>query len=350
MSSRTTQAILLINLGSPDAPTAPAIARYLAEFLGDRRVVDIPKWLWYPILHGIILRRRPARLVPLYEMIWNHDVAPENGAPLKAITLAQANALQQHLDASQPESSYKVYWAMRYQNPSIGAVLQQIADDGIQDVVILPLYPQYSLTTTETVFDEIDRQIRTRGLSLKQRRITEYPTNPLYIHALVQSIQTYWQTHGQPDFAAGDQILLSFHGLPERNVRLGDPYQAQCNATHRALAEALNDALGVPHSAVRIAYQSRFGRQKWIQPYAIEELTQLAQSGARRVDVLCPGFSADCLETLEEVAHQLKAVFLESGGEQYHYIPCLNAHSAHIQMMAQLIQLVQLPHEQKQAN
>ncbi len=338
MSSPTPQAILLVNLGSPDAPTAPAIARYLGEFLGDRRVVDIPKWLWYPILHGIILRRRPARLVPLYEMIWNHDVAPENGAPLKAITLAQAEALQQHLDTHHSDQTFKIYWAMRYQNPALGAVLQQIADDDVQEIVVLPLYPQYSMTTTETVFDEIDRQIRARGLSLKQNRITEYPTHPLYIQALVQSIQAYWQTHGQPDFAAGDRLLLSFHGLPERNIRLGDPYQAQCNATRRALTEALHDALGVPPSAVEIAYQSRFGAQKWLQPYAIETLTQLAQSGARRVDVLCPGFSADCLETLEEVAHQLKAVFLDAGGTQYHYIPCLNTDNAHIEMMAQLTQ------------
>ena len=336
MSSRTTQAILLINLGSPDAPTAPAIARYLAEFLGDRRVVDIPKWLWYPILHGIILRRRPARLVPLYEMIWNHDVAPENGAPLKAITQAQASALQQHLDAHHGAQAFKVYWAMRYQNPAIGAVLQRIADEGIQEVIVLPLYPQYSMTTTETVFDEIDRQIRARGLRLQQRRITEYPTHPQYIQALVQSIQAYWQTHGTPDFAAGDRVLLSFHGLPERNVRLGDPYQAQCNATRHALTEALRDALGVPPSAVHIAYQSRFGAQKWIQPYAMEALTQLAQSGARRVDVLCPGFSADCLETLEEIAIQAAQVFQAHGGAALRYIPCLNASDAHADALAAL--------------
>lgn len=332
MPSASCKAILLINLGSPDAPTAPAIARYLAEFLGDRRVVDLPKWLWYPILNGIILRRRPARLVPLYEMIWNHDVAPENGAPLKAITLAQAEALHAYLTEHHAEQRLKVYWAMRYQNPAIGAVLQEMAQDGVTEVVVLPLYPQYSLTTTETVFDEIDRCIRGHQLALTQRRITEYHTHPQYIEALVQSIRTHWHTHGEPNFAGGDRLLLSFHGLPERNVRLGDPYQAQCSATHQALTEAL----GLPPSAVRIAYQSRFGAQKWIQPYAIDELTQLAQSGTRRVDVLCPGFSADCLETLEEVAHQLKAVFIEAGGQDYHYIPCLNSQDAHIQMMAQL--------------
>lgn len=331
-------AVLLVNLGSPDAPTAPAIARYLREFLSDRRVVDLPKWLWSPILNGIILRRRPARLVPLYEMIWNHNVAPENGAPLKAITLAQAEALQDYF--TQNNLDYlSVYWAMRYQNPSIASVLRQIADDGISRVVLLPLYPQYSLTTTETALEEIARQITVQKLPLTTQTVRDYHQHPTYIQALVQSIQTHWQTHGQPNFANGDKLLLSFHGIPERNVRLGDPYQAQCEATHRALSTALTTAFNLPNDAVQLSYQSRFGAQKWLQPYSIDTLTQLAQSGTRRVDVLCPGFSADCLETLEEVAHQLKAVFLDNGGHSYHYIPCLNTDSAHIEMMAQLSQL-----------
>ena len=327
-------AVLLVNLGSPDAPTAPAIARYLREFLSDRRVVDLPKWLWSPILNGIILRRRPARLVPLYEMIWNHNVAPENGAPLKAITLAQAEALQDYFTQNNLDH-LSVYWAMRYQNPSIASVLRQIADDGISRVVLLPLYPQYSLTTTETALEEIARQISVQKLPLTTQTVRDYHQHPTYIQALVQSIQTHWQTHGQPNFANGDKLLLSFHGIPERNVRLGDPYQAQCEATHRALTTALN----LPNHAVQLSYQSRFGAQKWLQPYSIDTLTQLAQSGTRRVDVLCPGFSADCLETLEEVAHQLKAVFLDNGGQSYHYIPCLNTDSAHIEMMAQLSRL-----------
>lgn len=325
-------AVLLINLGSPDAPTAPAIARYLGEFLSDRRVVDLPKWLWSPILHGIILRRRPARLVPLYEMIWNHEVAPENGAPLKAITLAQAEALQHYFDHPPSKPPFKVYWAMRYQNPSIASVLRQMADDGMQQIVVLPLYPQYSLTTTETALEEVQRQITAEKLSFTVHAVRNYPEHPAYIQALLQSIQTHWQTHGQPDFANGDKLLLSFHGIPERNVRLGDPYQAQCEATYRALMSALD----LPSDALMMSYQSRFGAQKWLQPYSIDTLKRLASSGTHRVDVLCPGFSADCLETLEEVAHQLKAEFLNHGGQSYHYIPCLNADSAHIEMMAQL--------------
>ena len=202
-------AILLINLGSPDAPTAPAIARYLGEFLSDRRVVDIPKLLWQPILRGIILRVRPAKLVPLYEMIWDKTAAPENGAPLKAITLAQAQALNARL----AESNVSVYWAMRYQNPSIASVLERMAHDGVTDITVLPLYPQYSLTTTETALDAITNALYNMHKARKLRNdqslfnistIHDYHVHPAYIAALAQSIQTHWQTHGRPDFAAGD--------------------------------------------------------------------------------------------------------------------------------------------------
>jgi ferrochelatase len=332
-------AVLLINLGSPDAPTAPAIARYLGEFLSDRRVVDIPKLLWQPILRGIILRIRPKKLVPLYEMIWDKNVAPENGAPLKAITLAQAEALSARLATT----NTAVYWAMRYQNPSIASVLERMANDGVTDVTVLPLYPQYSRTTTETAFDAIASALnqihKQRGNSrrseplFKLHTIQEYHAHPMYIAALAQSVRAYWQAHGQPNFAAGDKLLLSFHGLPERNIKKGDPYQNQCEATHRLLTQALN----LNSEQVLIAYQSRFGKQKWIEPYTQATLEQLAKTGTKRVDVMCPGFAADCLETLEEIAHQLKAVFLESGGKDYHYIACLNTQPAHIEMMAQLV-------------
>ena len=331
-------AILLINLGSPDAPTAPAIARYLGEFLSDRRVVDIPKLLWQPILRGIILRIRPEKLVPLYEMIWDKTAAPENGAPLKAITLAQAQALNARL----AESNVSVYWAMRYQNPSIASVLERMAHDGVTDITVLPLYPQYSLTTTETALDAIAnalydmhkaRTLRNDQSLFNISTIHDYHAHPAYIAALAQSIQTHWQTHGRPDFAAGDKLLLSFHGLPERNIKRGDPYQSQCEATHQALLQGL----GLSSEQVLIAYQSRFGKQKWIEPYTQATLEQLAKTGTKRVDVICPGFSADCLETLEEIAHQLKAVFIEAGGQDYRYIPCLNTQPAHIEMMAQLV-------------
>ena len=332
------KAILLLNLGSPDAPTVPAIARYLGEFLSDRRVVDIPALLWQPILRGIILRTRPAKLVPLYEMIWDKSVALENGAPLKAITLAQANALRERLSAQ----NTSVYWAMRYQNPSIASVLEQMAHDGVTDITVLPLYPQYSLTTTETGVEAIANALSDMHKARKLRNdqslfnitnIHDYHTHPAYISALAQSVQAHWQAYGRPDFAAGDKLLLSFHGLPERNIKRGDPYQSQCQATYQALTQALN----LTTEQVRIGYQSRFGKQKWIEPYTQATLEQLAHAGTRRVDVLCPGFSADCLETLEEIAHQLKAVFIQAGGQDYQYIPCLNAQPAHIEMMAQLV-------------
>jgi ferrochelatase len=339
----TKKAILLLNLGSPDAPTVPAIARYLGEFLSDRRVVDIPALLWQPILRGIILRTRPAKLMPLYEMIWDKSVALENGAPLKAITLAQANALRERLSAQ----NTSVYWAMRYQNPSIASVLEQMANDGVTDITVLPLYPQYSLTTTETGVEAIANALsdmhKARKLHSNEQifnitTIHDYHTHPAYISALAQSVQAHWQAHGRPDFAAGDKLLLSFHGLPERNIKRGDPYQSQCQATYQALTQALN----LTTEQVRIGYQSRFGKQKWIEPYTQATLEQLAKNSTRRVDVICPGFSADCLETLEEIAHQLKAVFLEAGGQDYQYIPCLNAQPAHIEMMVQLATEVQV--------
>lgn len=339
-------AVLLINLGSPDAPTVPAIARYLGEFLSDRHVVGLPPIIWQPILRGIILRTRPKRLVAQYRMIWDNTVAPENGAPLKAITLAQAGYLTQyfaqHSAAQNPRQNSRVYWAMRYQNPSIARALAQMADDGITDVIVLPLYPQYSRTTTHTAVEAIGNAVYALAKQRKRRNdeplfrirtIHDYHRHPLYIDALAQSVRAHWQVHGLPDFVAGDKLLLSFHGLPQKLIDRGDPYQAQCQTTHHLLAAVL----GLNTDQVLIAYQSRFGRQQWIQPYAIELLENLGKNGARRVDVLCPGFAADCLETLEEVAHLLKAVFVEHGGQTYHYIPCLNTTPAHIEMMAQLV-------------
>lgn len=325
------RAVLLINLGSPDAPTPEAIARYLGEFLSDRRVVDIPKLLWQPILRGIILRTRPRKLAPRYAMIWNHEVAPENGAPLKAITFAQAHALAARLESEH----VRVYWAMRYQNPAIADVLQQIAADGITNLAVLPMYPQFSYTTTQTAFDALNlaqTQVQTHTPALSITTCTEYATHPLYIQALSDSVRAHWKVQGIPNFATGDRVLLSFHGLPERNIKLGDPYQKHCEATHQALAATLD----LPLTHIQIAYQSRFGKQKWIGPSTHNTLEHFAQTGCQRVDVLCPGFAADCLETLEEVAHELKDVYLAAGGQRYHYIPCLNSSPAHIELMAQL--------------
>ena len=319
-------AVLLINLGSPDEPTAPAIARYLAEFLGDRRVVDIPKLLWSPILHGIILRTRPPKLVEKYAAIWQTE-----GAPLKAITAAQARAL--HVKMNQEgETSARVYWAMRYQNPSVADVLKRIAADGFSHVRVIPMYPQYSMTTTATVDDALKAAMIQNKSSLTYDLVEDYHTHPAYIKALKTSVLNHWQAHGRPNFSEGDVLLLSFHGLPERNVQRGDPYQKQCMRT----AELLRQALDLTENEVKLSFQSRFGAQKWLQPYTQATLEQLADKGTRRIDVMCPGFSADCLETLEEVNIELREVFMARGGAVYHYLPCLNTEPAHIDLLRDL--------------
>lgn len=322
------EAILLMNLGTPDEPTAPAIARYLGEFLGDRRVVDIPKLLWYPILYGIILRKRPAKLAPKYAAIWEAE-----GAPLKAITARQAGSLQTLLQNNGDQTP--VYFAMRYQNPSVIDVLTQMSNDGVTHFKVLPLYPQYSMTTTATADDAL--QAALQALSKNNRALTytmvnNYHAHPAYIAALKSSIDAHWQIHGRPDFASGDKILLSFHGLPERNIARGDPYQSHCQKTHQLLMQAL----GLSEEQINIAYQSRFGAQKWLSPSTQSTLERLAANGTARVDVLCPGFSADCLETLEEINLELREVFVQKGGGTYHYIPCLNDNPAHIEMMREL--------------
>ena len=316
------KAILLVNLGSPTEPTAPSIAAYLREFLSDRRVVDIPALLWQPILRGIILRTRPPKLAPKYKAIWRAD-----GAPLKSITKQQARLLGERLAAQ----GVPVYWAMRYQEPSIKDTLQQIHADGCTDVLVVPMYPQFSHTTTSTVTDEITRVLK--NIPLNIQTIEQYHAHSMYIDALKQSVLQHWATVGRPDFAAGERLLLSFHGLPIRNIERGDPYQAQCVRTYELLTQTLN----LSSNEVNIAYQSRFGAQKWLQPSTQATLEQYAAQNCTRVDVICPGFPADCLETLEEIAVELKAVYEEKGGKNYHYIECLNTNQAHIGMLHQLV-------------
>ena len=325
---QTSTAILLVNLGSPTEPTRESIAAYLREFLSDRRVVDIPALLWQPILRGIILRTRPAKLVPKYLSVWRAD-----GAPLKSITAQQARALEAALsDLPAASQKRRVYWAMRYQLPSMRDVLMQIANDGHSHVQVLPMYPQFSHTTTSTVTDELARVLKQEKLALEVTTLAPYFDHPAYIDALKASVEAHWARVGRPDFAAGERVLLSFHGLPIRNIKRGDPYQAQCEQTYALLTQAL----GLSPSEVLLAYQSRFGAQKWLQPSTQATLEMLAQQGCARVDVLCPGFAADCLETLEEVAIELKEVFGHKGGGAYHYIECLNDAPEHVALLAQL--------------
>ena len=306
--AKSSTAILLRNLGTPDAPTAPALRRYLAEFLSDKRVVEIPRLLWLAILHGIILRIRPKKSAAKYASIWM-----PGGSPLKVWTERQARMLGSEMAAM--GHSVEVRYAMRYGNPSIASQLDQLKQDGVTRVLILPAYPQYSATTTASVFDAVYTWAAEVRRLPEFRFINHYHDVPGYINALAASIQAYWATHGQ-----AEKLVMSFHGVPERTLQLGDPYHCECYKTARLLAEKL----GLPKERCQLTFQSRFGKAKWLEPYTEPTLIKMAQEGVKSVDVVCPGFTGDCLETLEEINMEAQEAFLHAGGEKFSYIPCLN--------------------------
>ncbi len=302
-------AILLTNLGSPDQPSPPAARRYLAEFLGDWRVVDLPRLLWLPILYGIVLNVRPKKTAAKYARIWT----PE-GSPLKIHTERQARLLEDHL-AARGRSDIRVDWAMRYGNPPIPAALDRLAATGARRILVLPMYPQYTGSTTGSVEDAVAAWCKRQTNAPEIRWVREYSTDPGYIGALAASLREHWERRGR-----AEKLVMSFHGIPQRAVERGDPYAEQCHATANALAAAL----ALPDDAWLTTFQSRFGAAKWLQPYTQPTLERLARQGIHSVDVICPGFPADCLETLEEIAMEYRAAFLEHGGRDYRYIPCLN--------------------------
>jgi ferrochelatase len=311
-------AIVYCNLGTPQAPTAPALRRYLAEFLSDPRVVEIPRFLWLMILHGIILRVRPAKSAHKYASIWTTE-----GSPLKVWTEKQSLALQQLFDP------YKVVvrYAMRYGSPAVPQVLDELKAQGVTRVLVLPAYPQYSGTTTASVFDAVYAWgMRTRNLP-ELRFINHYHDHPGYIEALAEKIRAHWAQHGR-----AEQLVMSFHGVPERTLLLGDPYHCECHKTARLLAQSL----GLSKDEYKVCFQSRFGKAKWLEPYTEPTVRELARQGCRSVQIVCPGFVSDCLETLEEIALEVKAAFLEEGGEQFHYIECINDSPVWIQAMHSL--------------
>jgi ferrochelatase len=313
-------AILYCNLGTPAAPTAPALRQYLAEFLGDARVVEIPKALWWVILHGIILRVRPAKSAAKYASIWT-----EQGSPLWVHTRAQAEGLGHALQAR--GHAVLVRPAMRYGQPGIAEQLDALKAEGVQRVLFLPAYPQYSGTTTASVFDAVYRWGQAMRLLPEMRFVNRYHDDAGYIGALAERVRAHWAAQGQ-----GEVLVMSFHGVPERTLQLGDPYHCECLKTGRLLAEAL----GLPKDKVRITFQSRFGKAKWLEPYTEPTLIALAQQGVRHVDVVCPGFTSDCLETLEEIQQEAQEAFLHAGGERFGYIPCLNNSPAWIEALADL--------------
>lgn len=317
----TKTAILLLNLGTPDAPTAPAVRRYLAEFLGDRRVVELPRWLWLPILHGIILNTRPARSAEKYAKIWT----PE-GSPLKVHTERQAKLLRGLL-GSRGDKEAVVAWAMRYGNPSTAATLDALKQQGVRRVLVLPLYPQYAGSTTASAYDAVEAwQARHPG-AMEFVNVRSYPDHPGYIAALVRSVHDHWETQGR-----GDKLVMSFHGIPQRSVERGDPYADECRRT----AEALAAGLGLAPDKWLMTFQSRFGAAEWLQPYTQPTLEQMAREGVGSVDVICPGFPADCLETLEEIAMECREAFLRAGGREFGYISCLNERNDWIAALADI--------------
>ncbi|MCU7808819.1 MAG: ferrochelatase, partial [Candidatus Thiodiazotropha sp. (ex Semelilucina semeliformis)] len=314
--------ILLVNLGTPDEPTTPAVRRYLAEFLSDPRIVAIPRFLWMIILHGIVLRVRPKRSAEAYRSVWTDE-----GSPLLVISKKQQAALE---EAVKPRLGGNVTLAlgMRYGNPSIPSALEDLRKKNVQRLLVLPLYPQYSATTTASIFDAITNELQHWRWIPEIRFIHRYHQEPTYIAALSESIREYRQQQGE-----ANKLLFSFHGIPRDYYESGDPYPDECHAT----AQAVVKNLGLSEDQWQVSFQSRFGAQEWMKPYTDETLKQWGAEGIENVQVVCPAFSADCLETLEEIAQENRDYFLETGGQSYAYIPALNDRPDHIAMLADLV-------------
>lgn len=315
--------VMIANLGSPESPTAAGVRPFLSEFLHDYRVVDISRWLWCPILHGIILRFRPSRIAKAYESIWTPD-----GAPLISISKGQRDGLASEL-LKRLKRPVKVVMGMSYGNPSIKDAMQELEDSGVRKVVVLPLYPQYSSATTASIWDYTAKAL------LKTRKVPEvkfihhYHDDPGYIQALVGRIQKHWDKNGKPE-----KLLFSFHGIPVRYKDEGDYYNEHCEETAKAVAKGL----GLPDENWYLSYQSQFGKEEWLSPKTDQTLESWGKQGLGRVDVICPGFAADCLETIEEINEENREIFQEAGGGDFHYIPALNDGADHISVLASIVE------------
>lgn len=320
--SPETTGILITNLGTPDAPTASALRRYLGEFLWDPRVVEMARPLWWAILHGVILRIRPGRAAKAYRTVWT-----DAGSPLLVISRRQADGLQRTLERNLPGAT-QVALGMRYGSPSIRQALETLREHGARRILALPLYPQYSATTTASTLDAIGSVFRDWRWVPDFRFVAHYHDHPAYILALANSIREYREKHD-----SDARLLFSFHGIPKRYFLAGDPYHCECQKTARLVAEAL----GLDASQWGVAFQSRFGREEWLQPYTDHTLQKWARDGQRNVQIVCPGFSADCLETLEEIDAQNRELFLAAGGEQFAYIPALNDRPDHLHALAEIV-------------
>lgn len=301
-------AVLLCNLGTPDAPTTPAVRRYLSQFLHDRRVVEIPRAIWCPILHGLVLRTRPAQSAKRYASIWT----PE-GSPLTVWTDKQAKLLAGYL--GERGHRVAVRFAMRYGSPSIPSVLNELKAAGARRVLVVPMYPQYCAATTASAADAVYAWGKKERSLPELRFVNRFHDDPRYIDALAKRLSDHWMTHGR-----GEKLVMSFHGMPKRTQKLGDPYFNECMETARLVAARA----GVKPDRLVVTFQSRLGRAEWLQPYTEPTLVQLAKQGVKKVDVMCPGFVADNLETLEEIAQEARDAFLKAGGTEFNYVPCLN--------------------------
>ncbi|MGL5226403.1 MAG: ferrochelatase [Aeromonas sp.] len=317
----TKTGILLVNLGTPSAPTTAAVKAFLSQFLHDPRVVDLPRYLWCPLLHFAILPTRAPKVAKLYQQVWT-----EQGSPLMVISLQQREALAQALKGAGVEMP--VALAMTYGAPSVHDGWQALKAQGVNRVIVLPLYPQYSVSTTASVFDAWAKAMQKERNLPQMRLIRDYHDAPHYIEALAASVRRHWDQHGR-----GDHLLMSFHGIPTRYEQEGDPYGQQCRHTAALLA----DALGLAAGQWTASFQSRFGKEEWLKPYTDQTIAGLPAQGILQLDVICPAFAADCLETLEEIQVQNHEIFMDAGGARFEYIPALNSDEAHIQMMVSLI-------------
>ncbi len=314
-------AVVLVNLGTPDQPTASALRRYLKQFLSDPRVVEIPRPIWWLILHGIILPFRSGQSAKKYASIWTKD-----GSPLRVHTFKQATLLRGQL-GERGHTDVLVVPAMRYGQPSLPDVLDKLKQEGVERILILPAYPQYAAATTASIFDAVFAHYAKVRNVPELRFVRNFHDNDAYLDALKNSVLQYWAANGQ-----GEKLVMSFHGVPKRSLLLGDPYHCECHKTARLLANLLRLK---PEQYV-VTFQSRFGKAEWLQPYTAPTLEKLAKEGVKRVDVICPGFVSDCLETLEEIAMEAKHSFLSSGGKEFHYLPCLNENPAWISALAEI--------------
>ncbi len=320
-------AVILVNLGTPDEPTAPALRRYLGEFLSDPRVVEIPRLIWMLILHLIILRVRPAKSAAKYKTVWTAE-----GSPLMAIGLKQTAALRTWL--KDRGLNVRVELAMRYGNPSIASVMDKLREQAVDRVLVLPLFPQYAAATTASIYDAIGDWLRPVRNVPELRFIKHYHDDAAYIESVAQQILAHWTANGRPDFAAGDKLMMSFHGVPKRTLDRGDPYHCECHKTGRLVAQRL----GLAKGDYVVTFQSRFGKAEWLQPYTEPTARSLAQGGCKRLDVVCPGFTADCLETIEEIGDEVREAFEHAGGAAFHYIPCVNDTPFFVAALGRLVQ------------